>query len=463
MTAEESDTPSGSPSEYILKMAWKRLWKKDTPYYLPRVIAEGITKKGHSVKPLSPLEVPDMGPMDLLNLDKLGTLSVGMNHNVLRGLDNIENGGISYDDTEQTFWAEIDSTGDLEFSGQYQIYTSSKVMGCALDAAHSLLSIGDADAAETDDDGKDRKSDLDVAREYRSKLVKSDNGRTLVGTYYDNNEAMSRMFESSAPPAQDWQKYWKLKKMGGKRASRELMKQTSSACRNPDDSNHEVGGVMFKHHSFRFKTKLYSKVLDMEDRVKHKYKDQEKNPFTRLKKDMQKFRHAVGPYAGNEQTAGSVMDTVQRDPEGVREEIEAGNYNMTFEEDEWEEDSLESSDVPDPPENDEDKGYKTQARGRFKDTLSFSSLKVEGTLDTSGSNPTVSLNHIYLTKPSLSINLRPPRSGDHSLYEKAVNAIANSEFVTDLIIHRIRDRMNSKKTRSYIEARINDSIKKIFG
>lgn len=454
MTAVQGDARSGSPSGYILKKAWERLWKKGSPYYLPRVIAKGIVKKGHTVKPLSPLTVKDLGPIDLVNLEKL-TLSVGMKDNTLTGLDNIENGGISYDDTNQTFSAIIASDGNFVFSGKYQLYTSSKVVACAIDAAQSILSMETADASEGPPraQAKDDHSDLDVARDYRSKLVENENGRTLVGTYYDNNEAMSLMFESSEKPAKSWQQFWKQNP-----STKQLMTRTSKACRNPHDSDHTVGGTPFNTESLTMAAGLLRQTNKMLD--SGKYKDDPR--FQKLASDISNFK-GVATKHDDEKTAGSVMDTVKKDPKNVRDQLEAGTLDTTFDDEHIEraENILSSIEVKE-DDDDDQAGYKTKARGSFEDTLSFKSLRVQGTLDPSGTDPNVSLKKVELIDPSIEIKLSQPSSGDESLYHKASEAIANSDFVRDLLIRRIKNKINSKETRSYLADRINDSIRKIF-
>lgn len=452
MSTDESNTSSGSPSELIVKAAWRRLWKQGTPYYLPHVIAKGISKHGHDVKPLSPLAVKDVGPLDLINLDG-ATLSVGMHDNQLTGLDNIVNGGISYDDEHQTFVAEIDANGDLVFSGNYQVYTSSKAMACAIDAAHSILSIGEAEATEMEE-GDGHKSDLDVARDYRSKLLQSENGKTLVSTYYDNNEAMSLMFESNKGPAKKWQKYWK-----GTSGSKQLMKQTSKACRNPNDSDHTVGGPIFGTKSLAISAGLLKQTQRMMEKT-DKYKGDPK--FKKLANDIAEFK-GVAKKHDEEQTAGKVMKAVKNDPKNVREQLETGTLDTTFDDEHVEraESALSKIDVTE--DDSEGKGYKTRARGRFEDTVSFKCLRVKGAVKPSGDDPNVSLKSIQLVNPSISIDLHPPSSGSDTYYEKASEAIANSDFVRDLIIRHVRKKINSDETRSYLSNRINDSIQKIFG
>lgn len=463
----------GSPSEYLLRLAWKRLWKKGTPYYLPTVIAEGVSKDGHDVPPLSPVPVQNIGPLDIVDAPVIGTLSVEMTDNQLKGLQNIEDGGFTYDDTNQTFSAALKADGALEFSGNYQIYSSSKATACAINAAHTVLGGGgagaggsgaggaNADVDENDDaNGNSDPSDLDVARDYRTRLLQSENGQTLVGTYYDNNEAMSIMFESSEAPAHNWRAMWTQYKHNGDSTTQDLIDQTSLACRNPDDDNHTVGGFEFSDHSFTLQTAMLTNALQMKSSGKY-----EGDPrFTKLTRDIACFKCAATIH-NQEQTAGSVMQTVKTDPKNVRQQVERGDCQTETSKEHEERvqafyDSLETATVGAAAS---DPGYKTEARGTFGDTFHFDEIRISGTVRPHGDSIGVNITSIMLSGGSLTVKLGPPAGGSSSAYDKVAEAIGNAKFVSDLIVKKASDKMDGPDVRDYLSNRINQSVKKIFG
>lgn len=459
--------PESSPSGYLFHLAWKRLWKKDSPYYLPRVIAEGISKDGHDIPALSPVSIEKIGPLEIVDAPVLGTLSVEMSDNQLAGLGNIKDGGLTYDNSNQTFSAVLKADGTLIFSGNYQIYSSSKFTACAMNAAHSLLGVLNAEAdGESDDkngnnsgDNGNKPSDLDVARDYRGRLIQHDNGRTLVGTYYDNNEAMSIMFESGETPAQNWRTMWTQYTHKG-RTTRDLMDQTSKACRNPDSKDHQVGGDDFSDHSLTLQTAMLSNALRM--RKSGKYKDDPR--FDKLIQDIASFKFAATNHDGK-QTANSVMGTVKKDPDNVRQQIERGEVDATPSPKHMERITTffadRETDVVD--EADSDARYKTQAHGTFKDTFQFDEIRISGSVQPQDDSIGVHVKSVALTGGSLTVNLGPPSGGSKSAYDKVAQAIGNAQFVNDLMIKKAGDKMNGSDVRDYLSNRINQSVNKIFG
>lgn len=394
----------------------------------------------------------------------IGTLSVEMTDNQLAGLGNIEDGGLTYDDDNQTFSAALKASGALTFSGNYQIYSSSKATACAINAAHTLLG-GSRDAedevAVADTESDNQKSDLDVARDYRTKLTQSNNGMTLVGTYYDNNEAMSIMFESGETPAQQWRRIWTEYPLAdpNETYSRSLSDQTSRACRNPDDENYTVGGKPFNDRALSLQTGM--KMMAGKMKSSGKYENDPR--FNKLVSDIDSFKFAAENHNG-EQTAGSVMHTVEHDPKDIRAQVQAGQFDPTPD-DEYVEGIQEALAQIEAEDDDaaSDPGYKTEAHGTFSDVFSFEEIRISGSVRPQGDSIGVSIASVALVGGSLTVKLGPPKGGSTSAYDKVAEAIGNAKFVNDLIVKKAGDKMNGADVRDYLSNRINQSVNKIFG
>lgn len=177
--------------ETVLKLAWKLLWTKGTPFYLPTIILNGLDQGGHPLPPLAARPVKDLGPIALFDKDPWGTVSITLSDASVAGLDSIGDQGFTFDSATSTFTAKI-SFSSLVFAGRYGV-EGSGLAGCAVAGATGLLGLFPtrAIAAEGGNDFDDEH--LVLARNYQAQLATSPGGLKLVGHYYDNNDAMNEI------------------------------------------------------------------------------------------------------------------------------------------------------------------------------------------------------------------------------------------------------------------------------
>ena len=173
-----------------LDLAWKSLWDDSTPYHFASAVRKGIRSGAKArVRPVKSLSFPDTGDVVLFNRDPWGGVSINLKNNKVCQLHTGMPEGVEFDPATSTIRARI-RFSELKYSGEY-VVRRGLVTGSALKMAGlAMKSIDGAGAPGAD-------QYVTQAQAYQSQLVNTDNGRLMVGTYYDHNEAYCQIFTNT--------------------------------------------------------------------------------------------------------------------------------------------------------------------------------------------------------------------------------------------------------------------------
>ncbi|MBX9813373.1 MAG: hypothetical protein K2X76_01585 [Sphingomonas sp.] len=467
---------AGGVAEFLLKQAWKLLWKPGTPYYLPTVLVDGASGDGHQVPPLGNRPVPDLGPFGLFGDSTFGEVNLSLSHGQIGGLGSAADGGFTYDETTAIFTATINWQG-LSYAGDYAV-TGNGLVGCAAAGAAGLMKVIPAHDTQVEavelGAGEDDPR-LQQARDYRDKLVQTPAGLELVGTYYDNNWAMNEIVRGDNVFTSF---------MNQKRAiSAGLADQTSAAAAAPNDPNKTVGDTDYYVNS------MLRQVV-FERACQNAGGGGGDDPFADAAAATLSFKGLVNANYAGAVTVGQVMTEVAAAPAGAvarhlaagaqgvaeiatadafrseearlayqRAEAEAeafisdyearGGPNRLFSEL-----ALLGGDLP-------------IGAGSFNDSFAAPNVVINGTVTVTGdpNNPqlTVTLTKLVANLPSINISLSSGGWAQPSLYDRVTQALANAGFVHDLIRQKLGDKLGDATVLAYLSARINDAINKALG
>lgn len=459
----------------LLHMAWNLLWKQGSPYYLPNIMANGITQGSITIPPLKSVDLPKFGPFTLFNEPVLGYISISMDQNNLTGLPTITNGGLNYDETTKIAIITI-GFGNLSVSGNYEV-DSGGITGCAIASANGILNMfGSAKALVSEDDGN-----IDLAYQYRDKLENDSNGQTLVNIYYEHNGTIDTVVNAdnsvidgkSNPYNGMFRNQWQTAD------TKSLADTTSNAANNPDDIVPGFNDDTYNDNSF------YLEALMVTEAYQGLYKtcgDQRGlDLFNAIKGEPlpgsdTSFEQSALNYEGPNKVNG-VMSAVQSGNTSQLSKLEENEEYFTAQRrvsmmdrayhraekfaEKW---------VATNRSEDYKKGYESfvmlkdpisQITGTFTDSFNGPSFAISVQITSSGDSITAQVTDITATVPQPSITLKPNGSSD--LNTKVQNAVANASFITALIAQKIQSQVNTDDVKQYFTNRLNDAINKIFG
>jgi hypothetical protein len=139
--------------------------------------------------------LPDTGNIVLFNRQPWGGVSINFKNSALSQLYMVANEGLEFIVQSGAVQAKIRFT-QLRYSGDY-VVQRGLATGSALKLAGVSLkgfqpaAVAAPDAAVGDD------ANVTLAKSYQSELLQTENGRYMVGTYYDHNEAYCQMFTNT--------------------------------------------------------------------------------------------------------------------------------------------------------------------------------------------------------------------------------------------------------------------------
>lgn len=444
----------GNVPEAILKIIWGMLWNKNGPFYLPNLIANG----GDSIGPLGDRPVKDLGPFALFDKDPWGTVSISLKDANVSGLSTIGDGGFTFDSSTQIFTAKLNFQ-QVNYNGRYVI-DGSGLAGCAVAGVTGLLGLFPGRGAAASEHGSEFDDEhIVLARNYQSQLVNSPAGLSLVGSYYDNNDAMNEIVRGQTYFNHQFPRF----KTAGK-TSRDYADQTTAAARAPDDPMKTVGDANYKMHAFLMQTIFSRSAQDL-------YVTTKDPKYTQAATATLNFKSEVdnAPIHGAT-TVSNVMKTVQdsapidlKSPAPRPTQPPPAEYLAALEEIEADHARWLKSHTPKPFSELQAAAALNLGEGRFWDQFTVPSLTVSGTVTTTGEPPNISLV-VNLTKisasiPQLNIALSTDLPG--TLYETVVNALANANFVKDLMNTQVNDSLASPTVLSYLNDVINKAIAKV--
>jgi hypothetical protein len=467
---------NGDPNQVLMQLAWKRLWKPGTPYYLPNAILHGAQGNGVTVDALGRLDIADTGQIPLVDSDTWGKLSVDLQDATVAGLDTMADGGMTYTPASGAFRATI-SIAQAVFAGNYAV-SGSGITGCAVESASSLLKAmspkGDAMTAAAEGVGDD--GELDVARNYRDQLVTSSAGLDHVASYYDNNETFNEIVTGQNGPNAFTMAWPNATPMGAGKNSAYFAAQTSNAAQNPLDPNATVGDEDYRGHSFYMQGIMLKTLLGYKKQAGDKY-DQAAQATLGFHGEVTSPEAPQGAV-----TVGTVMEAVGTTPPptyaatggGAPPEPDAVTGNgatpsseiaeraaALVEEDypHWEAEAAKERERMEA----ERAATATSISGQFIDQFTVPAATISGTIEVVGVSPNTSLQAtltgLDAQIPKISVTL----SGSGGMLDAAQNAIANASWFQDILTKKVHDRLNQQDILGWLTARVNQSITQALG
>ena len=164
----------------LVESAWASLWNQAGPYDLPSAIRQGRRVGLVFVRGADSVSFPETGRIVLMNREPWGAVSINLTNNSVSQLDTIVNEGAEFKAGTGTFIGRIRFT-ELKYTGTYTL-SRGQATASALRLASNSLSLGDTDG------------NIALAKQYQDELITTDNGRYMVGTYYDHNQAYCQAF-----------------------------------------------------------------------------------------------------------------------------------------------------------------------------------------------------------------------------------------------------------------------------
>lgn len=480
-----------SVAQLLLRLAWKRLWKPGTPYYLPNVLINGASGNGKHVAPLGSRPVPALGPFDLASQDPWGHVSITLRDGAVDGLQTAADGGFTYDDKTSAYTAKI-AFGQLAYRAPYAV-DGDGLLGCALSGASALLQIiGGADAAlaapqAAGDSAHEER--IRLANEYQDRLVQSPAGLSLVGTYYDNNWAMNQIVRDPRPNA--FLRQWANEKTS------QMARLTQGAAQAPEDPSRKIGDDEYTLASYKrgvaFKKACVDKSVKQDD----------SDPFWKAGVESNAFHGLVERNHDGPTTVGHVMAQVANSPPSLLDDararyrehmLAAANsasvemagdlpatlfrtsesaalYRRAYDE-VMAEEAAYAEQVASGAVSEAAAGAFPVAKGNARATFGAPAFTMKGTITVTGNGDDLKLRltlaAIEANLPRLSIDVQPfdwftGKGDQRSLYDLVSKKVAQARFIQDLLRKKIDEKLSDAKVLGYLQDRINDAIDEALG
>jgi hypothetical protein len=454
-----------NPNVVILNKAWGQLWDNTTPYYLPKILANGGTFGKTVIPPMQTVNVPPISPIPLYSSDIWGNVTITLSSVTLTGLPSIQ---------AQSFTPSSDATsvqavvafGKLDFAGSYEVIGTGLV-GCAMDLAQSSAYQHAGRAGDGDDDDSSAgqpipPQEMDLARQYRDSLVQSENGTALIASYYDHNDTVNWIMNQENAFTEAWP--YNAPTNPPDRTTAYYMQVTANATANPDDPNYTVGGnnAGYQSHGGYMQGMLIGTC--------HYYADNDPehaDACRSLASDTATFRGYTNMYP-NPMTADAVMsavDNTQRmsaeelaaipEPEGVRLGREAAERDF---------DELHNRAMAKRAARLQ-QGTTYRSTGQFGFSFAMPTLTFSGTVAISGIPPkqilTVTLNSLSAAIPNVAIDLLT--GSDPNFTADARRKIRDAQWFQQVLGTKVNAELGSASVRDYLSSVFNQAILGVLG
>ncbi|WP_437333131.1 hypothetical protein [Sorangium sp. So ce394] len=440
-----------------MQLAWKLLWTKGTPFYLPTIILNGLEDGRASLPPLAPRPVKDLGPIALFNKDPWGTVSISLSEATVAGLDTIHDQGFEFDSKTGAFNAKI-GFDSLVLAGKYSV-DGSGLAGCAVAAATVLLgllpprsSAAAADGSELDDEH------IALARNYQAQLAQSPTGQQLVGAYYDNNDAMNEIVRGDT----FFRHAFPTVVTDGK-TSRDFADQTTVAAKSPNDPARSVGDPTYRLHAFKMQLAFARSAAKL-------WENTGDSKYLEVGKAKDEFYHQAthGPAQGTT-TVGNVMEAIRNADPGAARALATQSHlalDPIYEAAEREIDEAHArwtaANVTRPYSELARAVASDLGQGTFSDAFGVPSLSLSGTIEIGGSGPNVTLTLTRLTTDIPEIDIALSTSLPDTLYDQVVQSLADAQFIKDLLRRSVENALGTKSTLDYLSTAVNAAIAKVL-
>lgn len=463
-------------NDALVKWAWEALWNPTKPYYLPKVLLNGLQSDKIKVDPLGNLLIAELDLPNMLDKMPWGKVSVDLTRSTLTGVNTMApdpdaDSSFTYDHTTDAFTAKL-KFSTLNLSGHYTAKTGG-LLGCAVDIAAISGGMKDPTKPTMLGAGDGEVPPLTSAQNYRDKLLQSDQGALTVQTYYENNDTYAELFQYKA-----FAQVWKEHTTSGRTTSY-YGDQTNTAVQPGNTSSVSVNGApdsqgqsAYNAHSFFMQNFLMSycyKAADYFGRTTEKGQR-----YSKAGNDAATFGVNVKPQSAQPMTADAVMTAVTTVP--PRSSSPAANGRMMFIEagdPQWLRDVCETAEAKAHAAAAADLGSAPSPRlgdtgipieGDYSDTFATPTLKLTGTITFEGTTATAAFSNIEGSLGPIQITLYPPLSVyDTSLFTSLQQSIANTDWVKGMLASAVKSQLNSEDVRKKIAEVMNLALAKALG
>lgn len=291
-----------------------KMWEQRLRNVWPSVLEGAFDRNGGLAR-----DLPKLGPIHVHRDREDGFLSFMLDPIRLH-VQAVRSDRIDWDADGMKFTATLEVEGAF-LSMDYAITREVKPVH-AMGSADSMVRLFGVDAALTMDTVRsDTEGNLDLAREYKSKLqAGSGQGKTLVGWFDDDNDIINEILRSkkSVFAAQWPRKTTPIDQTDPGKGSintKDSMNATSAAAQNPDDPDKKVGDDAYQRHSYYMEGLLYHDAL----LGKAAYKGPAPNPYDQLIAHIRSFAASTQQFP-EPMTVQSVMSAVDKN-EGAQAEM----------------------------------------------------------------------------------------------------------------------------------------------
>ena len=283
----------------LLNLAWEQLWSPGSEHYAPRVLQNGGTFRSMSLSPLGWITLPDIGSLPLYHSAPRGGVQVQLSSIRVAGLPSIEpvSEGFSCEGASATATVGFPS---IELSGEYRIEGSRS-------PAAGISFATTAPPAQN----------IDLAEQYRDKLVQSTNGMSLVSSYYDQNDTINWVLGQPNSFTQAWPSH-----QTNEHNTEYFMEITALAANTQSSSSFTVGDPDFQSHGYFMQSMLLQTIQDYQNNPPTDPESPDPESFQGLAENINGF----GGYTRQFQspmTVNEVMTKVQNQAPMSPEELRA--------------------------------------------------------------------------------------------------------------------------------------------
>ncbi len=432
------------------KQIWRSLWQKDAVYYLPNVIRRGLTQSG--IAPLLSLAVPNIGPVVLFDRQPWGKVSLDMRNNSAKDLFLIADGGFTQGPATGEVTVKI-CFEELLLTGQYLVL-GDPAGGSAADVAADAL--GPIQPMAETAEPSQAQANIDQAKVYRAKLLKSDNGKQMVASYYDHNQTYSELFQLSSVKVQ-WTKHTTDDEAGTPQTAKFYADHTYTASKNPDANLNGTpdakGYSPYNANAYWQQTLIMNSCYGGQKHWNEQGQTEKAKRYGDAGDAAGKFANATKPHSATPHTVNSVMDLVETSQPPSQAELDACRE---VQKPDWQRDlETHAERVGDHVYHelkarssgaDADYGAESMLiRGTYTGALPAFTLTVHGTARADGS---MVFDRIDGSLPDMAVTLSP--EADAALCRQVDKSLGDAPFITDLIKTRVLSSLSGETFRAYL-------------
>ncbi len=442
------------PSAGRVEAAWRALWSEGGRYNLPNAAARGLTTGRVRLAPLRVLRIPDVGPLSLFNREPWNGVALWLTRNRLTLAEPLRQGTFEYDP----------SSGRLRVTLGFPclIYSAHYLLRSGLQPPSAMRVAAATLGVEQTDDGN-----LALAGQYQDNLLASDNGITLVGTYWDNNEAYNFVFANSVVLQNQWTQTETPPSSGQNTLF--FSNQTSSAAQfglqNPPPVQGAVSSNGYSHyaaHAATMQNFVWQTCLTYA-----KHEPDSSSQYAQAGSASSQFLAATQNFAAQPMSVPSVMSTVAGSDRTSLLSASPGRAP-------WQ-DLVDARAAEFAPlieaEVAATKGYRrplhhsrrqTPGRGTVREELCLERVVLEGTLTDDGPRgcPRVTLD--VVSGGDLAVGLRlSPFEGP--LFEDATRALGEANFLRDALGQRLGGAVAGPRLASFVSTLMNLALEGVLG